>query len=405
MTERRARTARLSFVNAMVAAIPEPISTPPDAAEMAQRLARVRERMRVEDLDAYVVHCPDNIFYLTNFHNYVHERPFVLVVPREGTPRFVVPLLEEEHVRIRAVGPLELVHYFEFPAPSGEAWSDRMRDVLSGARRTGVESTCPLQVADEIPGERVRTDVVDEARMVKTRYEIGRIAHASRLISAGHEQLIAGCRPDELIVGLFGSVTRSMTGSMLRDMPNANMLASSFAAVVQPPSISHDPHNFTDVFAKLEDHGPHVSVINCRVNGYGAEIERTFFMNGVPEAARRPFEVMMEARRLAFERVRPGASMSDIDRDVRAHFEAKGYGDAQLHRTGHSFGVTGHEAPFLAVSYDRTIEPDMLFSIEPGIYLPGIGGFRHSDTVLVTEDGNVSLTTAPDALEDVTYAR
>ena len=95
--------------------------------------------------------------------------------------------------------------------------------------------------------------------------------------------------------------------------------------------------------------------------------------------------------------------MSEVDQAVRDHFEKHGYLDALLHRTGHSFGVTGHEAPFLAVSYDRTIEPGMFFSIEPGIYLPGIGGFRHSDTVLVTGDGNVSLTTAPDELADVTY--
>jgi Xaa-Pro dipeptidase len=175
--------------------------------------------------------------------------------------------------------------------------------------------------------------------------------------------------------------------------------------VVQPPSISHDPNNFTDVFIRLEQGGPHVSVINSRVNGYGAEIERTFFLNSVPEAARRPFDVMLEARRIAYERTRPGESMAAVDQAVRDHLEKHGYLGAALHRTGHSFGVTGHEAPFLAVSYERVIEPGMLFSIEPGIYLPGIGGFRHSDTVLVTEDGNLSLTTAPDELDDLIYER
>jgi Xaa-Pro dipeptidase len=361
--------------------------------------------MAGEGLDAYVVFCPDNVFYLTNFHNYVHERPFVLVVPKEGALRFVVPHLEEEHVRVRAVGEIELVRYFEFPAPEGEAWSDRLREALGPAARIGVESVCPLQVADEIPGTRVRTDVVDEARMVKTAYEIGRLAHASQVVSAGHQELMAGCKPGEMIIGLYGSVTRSMTARMLGDMPNANMLASSFAAVVQPPSVSHDPHNFTDVFMQLEEAGPHVSVINCRVNGYGAEIERSFFLNTVSEAARRPFDVMMEARRIAFDRAQPGESMAEVDQAVRDHAEKHGYLDALLHRTGHSFGVTGHEAPFLAVAYDRVIEPGMLFSIEPGLYLPGIGGFRHSDTVLVTEDGNLSLTTAADELDAVTYAR
>ena len=96
-----------------------------------------------------------------------------------------------------------------------------------------------------------------------------------------------------------------------------------------------------------------MSVINCRVNGYGAEIERSFFLNAVPEAAREPFDAMLEARRIAFERVRPGENMAEVDQAVRDHLEKRGYLDAILHRTGHSFGVTGHEAPFLAVSYER----------------------------------------------------
>ena len=382
-----------------------PVTAPPDAAEMARRLARVRERMAAEQLDAFVSHCPDNVYYLTNFANYIHERPFVLVITMDGPLRFVVPELEEEHVRIRSVGDVETRRYFEFPAPAGEGWAVELRDALGAAERVGVESTCPLLVYEEVAGARIRSDVIDEARFVKTEYEIGRIAHASQVISEGHAQLLAGSRADEMIIGLFGSVTRAMTGLMLRDMPNANMLASDFAAVVQPPSISHDPHNFTDVFAKLEQGGPHVSVVNCRVNGYGAELERTFFIGSVPDEARRRFDVMLEARRIAFEMLRPGALMSRIDQATRDCFEKHGYLGNLLHRTGHSFGVTGHEAPFLAIGYDRVVEAGMLFSIEPGIYFEGIGGFRFSDTVLVTADGNVSLTSAPETLEELTLSR
>ena len=80
------------------------VTGPPDDAEMALRLERVRARMAAEDLDAYVVHCPDNVYYLTNFANYIHERPFVLVIRPTGPLQFIVPLLEEEHVRVRSVG-------------------------------------------------------------------------------------------------------------------------------------------------------------------------------------------------------------------------------------------------------------------------------------------------------------
>ena len=84
---------------------------------MRSRLARVRDLMAAQELDACVAFSPDNVFYLTNFANFVHERPFVLVVAKTGEPRFVVPKLEIPHVRARAVGELELVEYPEFPAP------------------------------------------------------------------------------------------------------------------------------------------------------------------------------------------------------------------------------------------------------------------------------------------------
>ena len=110
----------------------------------------------------------------------------------------------------------------------------------------------------------------------------------------------------------------------------------------------------------------------------------------------------MEGRRLAFELTVPGNVMGEVDRRVNELYRKAGYGDALLHRTGHGIGVTGHEAPFLADGYEHVIESGMVFTIEPGIYLPGIGVFRHSDTVLTTADGNVSLTDGPTELGDLT---
>ena len=142
-------------------------------------------------------------------------------------------------------------------------------------------------------------------------------------------------------------------------------------------------------------------MINGTLNGYGTEIERTVFLGHVPHDAQKPFEVMMATREKALELVVPGNVMHDVDYACNSIFRDEDY---LLHRTGHSIGVTGHEAPFLAEGYPRVIEPGMLFTIEPGVYIPGIGGFRHSDTVLVTEEGNVSLTPVASSLEEMTLA-
>jgi Xaa-Pro dipeptidase len=193
-----------------------------------------------------------------------------------------------------------------------------------------------------------------------------------------------------------------MISKALKDIPNLNPMVSKPQAGVLPPSISHDPHNMTDIFLKMEEGGPHVSGVGGQIDGYGVEVERSFFLGAVPEKAKEPFDIMMKARTLAFDLAKPGANLSDVDAAVREVIKKGGYADKLLHRAGHGLGITGHEAPYIALGYDRILETGMIISIEPGIYIPGVGGFRHSDTVLITENGNLSLTQAPETLEDLT---
>ena len=102
--------------------------------------------------------------------------------------------------------------------------------------------------------------------------------------------------------------------------------------------------------------------------------------------------------------MKPGTNMGAIDKEVNDYFKKAGFEENLLHRTGHGMGITGHEGPFLAEGYDRELEAGMMVSVEPGIYFPDLGGFRHSDTVLITDGGYVKLTEAPDSLEELTKA-
>lgn len=382
--------------------VPAPMTAPPDAAELAARLTKLREKMQAADLDVYVSFDPVNIYYLTNFANYVHERPFLLVVPAEGTPIMVAPLLESSHVRARARCALEYATYAEFPAPAGERWFDVYRTVVPDDARVGIESALPVGIADRTPGDRTVADLIDEVRLVKSPYEIGRTVHACGIVTAGHERLLARCRPGVTEGALYAAVTRAMMSMIFRDIPDANVMVCSAKAAVWPPSISHDPHRVPTLDLPMEEGGPHVSIVAAQVDGYGVELERTFFLGRVPPWAEAPFEAMLRARATAFQMARPGAVLSEIDVAVREVIAGQGYGDRILHRTGHGLGITGHEGPYIAIGDDRVLEEGMLISIEPGIYLPDRGGFRHSDSILVTADGCVSLTEAPDELEDLT---
>jgi len=382
--------------------LPQPVTSPPGREELAARLDKVRGRMREANLDYYVAFDPVNIYYLTHFANSVHERPFILVIASHGAPKMVAPLLETSHLKARARCELDYVIYDEFPAPEGESWHDRYRALIEEGARVGIESAMPVGIAERTPGERVVIDIVDEVRIVKSDYEIGRNVHACQVVDLGHEKLLEVCRPGVLEGVIYGAATGVMMAKILGDIPEANVIVSKAVAAVWPPALSHDPHLVPTFGTTMEHGGPHVSIVVAQVDGYGVEVERTFFLGAAPDRARAPFDAMLEARALAYELAEPGAVASQIDTAVRKVITDRGYGDRILHRTGHGLGITGHEAPYLAEGYDRELVPGMLISIEPGIYIPGLGGFRHSDTVLVTEEGCVSLTRAPERLEDVT---
>lgn len=380
----------------------EPICTPPQTPEITARRDKAQAAMAQAGLDALVVFNPSNVFYLTNFANMVHERPFVLVLPAKGDPVFVMPRLEEPHVRTRAVGALEFAPYFEFPAPKGAGWDAKLAEVLAGHTRLGIEFDCPRFLSAALAAPYEVSEIVEDLRAIKSPYEISRHQYAAEMMMVGLEELYVQCKPGVLAMSAYGAASGKMTQKMYGDLPSANIFSTKLQAGAQPQSIAHDPHNFTDMFIPFTTGGPHVALSAGMTNGYGGEVERTFFLGHVPEAAKRPFEVMMQARALAYDLAKPGASMHDVDAAVNALMRNAGYGDNLLHRTGHGLGVTAHEAPFLAEGDHREIQPGMVFTIEPGIYLPDIGGFRHSDTVLITDDGNHNMTPLPDGLGALT---
>lgn len=384
--------------------LPNSTFAAPTSSELKTHVQKLTMKMDALGLDQFIVCDPDNILWLTNFANFIHERPFVLVVSKGGRLRFVVPELEIPHVTTRIIGQVELLSYFEFPAPKGQQWSDVLASALDGCGAVGIEENCPNFVRQVVQGEVIVSEILKEARYVKSDYEIGRIRYACDIASDRMRTLLKKAKPRASALGVHSKVSKLSVLKLLLDNPQTNMLSTSMAGIVQPPSISHDPHNFTNVLDMgMERGGPHVSIVAGTLNGYGCEVERTFFLGEVPEKAKKPYEIMMKARNLAFEMVKPGALMHDVDVAVNTLFREAGYGDALLHRTGHGIGVTGHEGPFLAEGFHHEIRAGMVFTIEPAIYIKGVGGFRHSDTIVVTETGNISLTPLPDSLEDMTF--
>ena len=378
-----------------------PVTSPPDPAQLKTRLDKIRAMMAKMGLDYYISAQTDNVYYLTNFAYFPMERPFFLVIPPSGVPTFVLPLLEISHAQERVRIDVTYCTYREFPAPAGASHIDALKALIPASARVGIETTLPVMHREIIPGQVVAADLIDEARLVKSEYEIGRVAYACKIVEAGLAKVFELSRPGVQQFSIYSEGVRQMMGHIILEISGVNLLMTKAICAVWPGALSAQPHCVPGLFDALQAGGPQVTIVTAQADGYSAELERTFFIGNIPESSKAPFFAMMEARALAFELIKPGVRAADVDRQVLDLIKARGFGDSILHRTGHGFGITGHEPPWIAIGSNNVLSENMIISIEPGIYIKGLGGFRHSDTVLVTRDGCRAMTSAPVELDDL----
>jgi Xaa-Pro aminopeptidase len=145
-----------------------------------------------------------------------------------------------------------------------------------------------------------------------------------------------------------------------------------------------------------------VTETSAPIWGYNAELERSMIIGTPTAEMRRLFAHMLAAQQVAFDTLRPGMTCADVDDAVMRYFTENDLRPYWRQHTGHAIGLRNHEAPFLDVGDHTPLEPGMVFTVEPGIYSPEVGGFRHSDTVVVTANGIDILTDYPRDLESLT---
>lgn len=367
--------------------------------EYAERLAALRRAVGNAGLDVFIVSAEESIYYLTGVSYRPLERPFFMIVHRTAPPVLLVPALEADH--LTAAPNIDTVaHYWDYPSPAGSGWPERLLERITVAGAVGIEPTLPMEIAGVLsPVAPVAVPLVERLRQVKSPAEVAMLRQAARYADQCVRRVIDASYRGVSEVELF-SQGRKVLLDVIRDTAY-DPLATDVLAAAWPAPLSAQPHGVPGVGDRLAG-GPHIALGLVRVNGYAAECERTYFLEPPTPDVLDAFRAMAEARRRACALIRPGAACADIDRAAKAFLTTEGYGDYLLHRTGHGFGLGNHEGPWVAEGADDILEENMLISIEPGIYLPGVGGVRHSDTTLVTADGFEHLTTYPTDLAALT---
>jgi Xaa-Pro dipeptidase len=375
-------------------------------SEYHQRLNALQREIKNLDLGAFIISSFESIYYLTGAGFEPLERPFFLVVRPTGSPKLLVPKLDEEHMhKAQGIDQGNIYTYREYPAPVEASWPSSLMRLLPDGR-IGVEPTIRREIADELADFSPLTcSLIERQRLVKSDAELAMIRRAARYADYGVERLLASAYYDATVAEGFAE-TSTVSAKIIREVEdwdalNTKVLMASWAA---PHSAM--PHSIPSLEHRLND-GPHVALVLTRVNGYAAESERTFFTSKPSKEAVQAFAAMMEARRIAFAMIKPGILCGEIDAAVNQFLSTEGYGEEEqrLHRTGHGIGLGNHERPWLAEGSDDRLRKNMVISIEPGVYLRGLGGVRHSDTVLVTNDGHEQLTNVPTDLESLVIAQ
>jgi Xaa-Pro dipeptidase len=373
--------------------------------EFTRRRFAVQQSLHALGVRRLVLTSQDAIYYLTGASCEPLERPVFLFVDAEWPDyRLLVPLLERTHLeKAWGVKPAGIHVYREYPAPQGEGWAERLAPLLDA--RFLFEPGTPFEIADLFVRSRGKpADVLGPIRRIKTRWEIDRIRCAAKYADWALMKILDASYFGATVAEAFAA-TGGLQRKMLREVPDLDPLATKSIVAPWPAPLSSEPHSVPAPRMKLE-HGPHVALALTRVNGYAAECERTFFTAPPSAEERERFELMRAAREVAIRLACPGASCHEIDAAVNRFLAEKGWAPAlRLHRVGHGFGLGNHEAPWIAEGSTDVLAANMVISIEPGLYQTGVGGYRHSDTFVVTPEGLQRLTHAPDTLAALTLRR
>ena len=365
------------------------------------RVKKIRSMLEKHGLDAGVALSPANSYYFSGLIAGLYSRPITPIIPLDGDPILVLPDLEVHHAREKAwIRRL-------IPYKDGMDGYKVLADVLrsEGLHKSPIGVDLDMlrhseqeELTNLLPDVEFRdiSEDIIAMRMVKSEAEIEVMKKAAELADFGTKRFVEAARDGiseaQLVSQVFSSVSEAYSRLHQHlDYGNAIELGGYGAFLILSGQRTLGPHRLSS--SKRIRRGESVVgiVIPC-LEGYVCEEERTLIIGSVDDNIKRAFEDLINIRERVIRQLAPGVSCSEIDETASMLIESKGYGRYLMHRTGHGEGITIHEAPYLSLPDKTVLEPGMVVSVEPGLYMPDFGALRHSDTVLITQGGHEVIT-------------
>jgi Xaa-Pro dipeptidase len=354
------------------------------------RVQTLKQKILDFGLDGLALAPGPNMLYVSGIHAHLSERPILLFLPADDEPAIVIPTLEA--MKAEAAGiPQERIFGWTDEEGYTAAFQQACAHLELSDYLLGIEALHMRVLELELlqryaPGLQTShaEPILAALRMRKDDAELAAMERAIRAAEAAMERLLPRIR--------VGQTEKEVAALLTQELLSGGGEQIAFGPIVSAGPNSASPHA-TPTERPLQSGDLLVIDWGVFVDDYPSDITRTFAVGEVDEELQRAYAVVREANAAGKAAARPGATGQDVDRAARRVIDEAGYGDYFIHRTGHGLGLEVHEPPFMREGYTEPLQVGNTFTVEPGVYLPGRGGVRIEDDVLVTVDGFRSLTT------------
>ena len=368
----------------------------------SDRLDRLRALMTAARLDMVAFVPGPNLTYLTDVAiGLSSDRPLVLFIPAEGDCLLVIPLLEQSRLANLPFAT-DVIAYTDEDGFVGAFEQAAAQLKLGPTARIGSEGLRMRVLEARLierssPGATVfaADDALMPWRLYKSAAELDAFRKAIALSEAALKAVIERISP--------GMTERQIAAQLSLALADAGSSGESFPPIVMsgPNITSHsDPTDRAIRVGELL-----LFDFGGKSGHYPADITRTFAVATPPDAQMATiYATVLAANEAGIRASKPGVAALEVDRAARQVIIDAGYGDYFTHRTGHGLGLDIHEPPFMRAGNSQILEPGMVYTVEPGIYIPGIGGTRIEDNIVITESGAEVLTNFPKTLQVIGWA-
>jgi Xaa-Pro dipeptidase len=360
---------------------------------MDTRLAKLTEGMRRHGFQAVAIMPGANLRYLTGLQMALGKRITLACFPLAGQPSMVLPTMEALQVEQTSRLPLRLYTWADGEGPQA-ALRRCLEDLELNGCTVAVEYTTmrvlelrALQQASPGVRDADATDLMGELRMAKDAEELRLMREAVRIVEAALRQTINQIRPGV-------TTERQLAAIWEQAMRDEGAEGPSFDTSVAAGPNGASPHHHNSE-RPVQPGDLLVMDGGARYGGYASDITRTIGIGPLSSEARDIYAAVLAGNQAGRAAAGPGVSGAVIDQAARDTITRLGYGEFFLHRTGHGLGLEIHEPPYIVAGSDAPLPVGATFTVEPGIYIAGMGGVRIEDDLVITEQGAESLTSFP----------